>query len=72
MFKFGNAWSVEMARSVSDACSQQTLHARVRKALGLVSPVPKSRVPWNATVGSRDNPETSAPLRKIGREGMTR
>ncbi|OBT85273.1 hypothetical protein VE02_06505 [Pseudogymnoascus sp. 03VT05] len=55
---------------MANKISKQTLDARVREVLRLVSRVAKTGVPGNAPEGSRDTPETSALLRKIGGESI--
>ncbi|ELR09065.1 hypothetical protein VC83_03971 [Pseudogymnoascus destructans] len=55
---------------MANKISKQTLNARVREVLRLVSRVAKTGVPGNAPEGSRDTPETSALLRKIGGESI--
>lgn len=55
---------------MANKISKQTLDARVREVLRLVSRVAKTGVPGNAPEGSRDTLETSALLRKIGGESI--
>jgi beta-glucosidase len=55
---------------MANKISKQTLDARVRELLRLVSRVAKTGVPGNAPEGSRDTPETAALLRKIGGESI--
>lgn len=55
---------------MANKISKQTLDARVREVLRLVSRVSKTGVPGNAPEGSRDTPETSELLRKIGGESI--
>lgn len=55
---------------MANKISKQILDARVREVLRLVSRVAKTGVPGNAPEGSRDTPETSALLRKIGGESI--